>query len=78
MDLRPANPAFLAAMKNRNIDLAKATRQEMRTYVCAQCHVEYYFETPDRPILHFRGKTACAWRVGNTMTPSASPIGSIR
>ncbi|HOM83858.1 MAG TPA: ammonia-forming cytochrome c nitrite reductase subunit c552 [Armatimonadota bacterium] len=53
MDLRPANPAFLAAMKNRNIDLAKATRQEMRTYVCAQCHVEYYFETPDRPILHF-------------------------
>ncbi|MCL1917341.1 MAG: ammonia-forming cytochrome c nitrite reductase subunit c552 [Peptococcaceae bacterium] len=28
------------------IDWEKATKQEMRTYVCAQCHVEYYFE-PD-------------------------------
>jgi nitrite reductase (cytochrome c-552) len=53
MELRPANPAFLAAMKRRNIDLTKATRQEMRTYVCAQCHVEYYFETKEKPTLHF-------------------------
>ena len=44
MDLRVINPAFKEAMQRRNIDLAKATREEMRTYVCAQCHVEYYFE----------------------------------
>jgi nitrite reductase (cytochrome c-552) len=30
-------------MAERGIDVTQATRQEMRTYVCAQCHVEYYF-----------------------------------
>lgn len=25
----------------------EASRQEMRTFVCAQCHVEYYFKKPD-------------------------------
>jgi nitrite reductase (cytochrome c-552) len=30
-------------MRARGVDLSVATRQEMRTYVCAQCHVEYYF-----------------------------------
>ncbi len=24
--------------------MKKATREEMRSYVCGQCHVEYYFE----------------------------------
>ena len=43
MALRITRPAFTAAMEERGIDLARATRQEMRTYVCAQCHVEYYF-----------------------------------
>ena len=28
-----------------------ATRAEMRTYVCAQCHVEYYFEGPDKRLI---------------------------
>jgi nitrite reductase (cytochrome c-552) len=36
-------PAFREAMASRGIDVDKASRQEMRTYVCAQCHVEYYF-----------------------------------
>jgi nitrite reductase (cytochrome c-552) len=31
-------------MADRGIDVATASRQEMRTYVCAQCHVEYYFK----------------------------------
>ncbi|PIQ96622.1 MAG: cytochrome c-552 [Nitrospinae bacterium CG11_big_fil_rev_8_21_14_0_20_56_8] len=43
MVLRITRPAFLQAMERRGVDLSKATRQEMRTYVCAQCHVEYYF-----------------------------------
>ena len=44
MELRITRPAFKNAMAERGVDLSKATRQEMRTYVCAQCHVEYYFE----------------------------------
>ncbi|MBI3158170.1 MAG: ammonia-forming cytochrome c nitrite reductase subunit c552 [Chloroflexi bacterium] len=43
MELRITRPAFINAMEARGIDLSQATRQEMRSYVCAQCHVEYYF-----------------------------------
>jgi nitrite reductase (cytochrome c-552) len=43
MALRVTRPAFINAMAERGIDLDKATRQEMRSYVCGQCHVEYYF-----------------------------------
>ena len=52
MDLRITRPAFANAMKARGIDLSQATRQEMRTYVCAQCHVEYYF-AGDNKLLTF-------------------------
>jgi nitrite reductase (cytochrome c-552) len=44
MELRITRQAFKNAMEARGVDLSKATRQEMRTYVCAQCHVEYYFK----------------------------------
>ncbi len=43
MTLRVTRPAFMNAMAVRGVDIATASRQEMRTYVCAQCHVEYYF-----------------------------------
>ena len=52
MELRITRPAFLNAMEKRGIDVAQATRQEMRSYVCAQCHVEYYFEG-DNKLLTF-------------------------
>ncbi len=55
MDLRITRPAFKNAMAERGIDLSKATRQEMRTYVCAQCHVEYYFKG-DNKVLTFPWK----------------------
>ena len=29
-----------------------ATRQEMRTYVCGQCHVEYYFKGPEKRLTY--------------------------
>ena len=45
--LHISRPAFKEAMAQRGIDLAQATRQEMRTYVCAQCHVEYFFRGKD-------------------------------
>lgn len=44
LELRISRPAFRIAMAKRGIDVDKATQEEMRTYVCAQCHVEYYFE----------------------------------
>jgi nitrite reductase (cytochrome c-552) len=44
MALRVFNPAFIEAMQRRGIDVAKAGREDMRSYVCGQCHAEYYFE----------------------------------
>ena len=52
MDLRITRPALVNALNARGIDVTKATRQEMRTYVCAQCHVEYYF-AGDNKLLTF-------------------------
>ncbi|MBK8026723.1 MAG: ammonia-forming cytochrome c nitrite reductase subunit c552 [Chloroflexi bacterium] len=48
MELTITRPAFINAMEARGIDVTEATRQEMRTYVCAQCHVEYYFAGEDK------------------------------
>jgi len=52
MDLRVTRPGFLNGIKAlresqgiKDYDPNKqATRQEMRSYVCGQCHVEYYFK----------------------------------
>jgi nitrite reductase (cytochrome c-552) len=51
MDLRVTRPGFLHGIKAFKASQGipdydpnvQATRQEMRTYVCGQCHVEYYF-----------------------------------
>ena len=51
MELRITRPAFADGIKRAkaaegiaDYDVNRdATNQEMRTYVCAQCHVEYYF-----------------------------------
>jgi nitrite reductase (cytochrome c-552) len=48
MALRITRPALINALEQRGIDVTQATRQEMRTYVCAQCHVEYYFLGEDK------------------------------
>ena len=40
MELVITRPAFRNAMEARGVNLDEATRQEMRSYVCAQCHVE--------------------------------------
>ncbi len=50
MQLRITRPALVNALEQRGIDVTQATRQEMRTYVCAQCHVEYYFLGEDRTL----------------------------
>lgn len=50
MELRITRPAFVNAMTQRGVDVTQATRQEMRTYVCAQCHVEYYFKGENKEL----------------------------
>lgn len=52
LDLRITRPALVNALEAQGIDWTQASRQEMRTYVCAQCHVEYYF-AGDSKILTF-------------------------
>ncbi len=43
MNLKISRPALIEAFNRKGIDVNKATHQEMRSLVCAQCHVEYYF-----------------------------------
>ncbi len=43
MQLRISRPALVEAFERQGKDISKATHQEMRSLVCAQCHVEYYF-----------------------------------
>ncbi|MEK7270471.1 MAG: ammonia-forming cytochrome c nitrite reductase subunit c552, partial [Planctomycetota bacterium] len=66
MRLRITRPAFLegiralkAAEGRPNYDPNRdASRQEMRAFVCAQCHVEYYFKGPEK-------RLAFPWSKGN-------------
>ncbi len=43
MNLRISRPALIEAFDRMGKDITKASYQEMRSLVCAQCHVEYYF-----------------------------------
>ncbi|MBI2885127.1 MAG: ammonia-forming cytochrome c nitrite reductase subunit c552 [Candidatus Omnitrophica bacterium] len=60
MQLRVTRPGFLNAIKLvkaaegiRNYDPnTMATRQEMRTFVCGQCHVEYYFKGAEKMLTY--------------------------
>ena len=66
MALRITRPAFMegiTALKasqgvtNYNVN-KDATRQEMRSYVCAQCHDEYYFKGAEKRLVY-------PWHKGN-------------
>jgi len=57
MALRVTRPAFIEGMRAMKNDPAydpnvSATRQEMRTYVCGQCHVEYYFKGKEKRLTY--------------------------
>ena len=43
MNLHISRPALIEAFNEMGKDITKASHQEMRSLVCAQCHVEYYF-----------------------------------
>ena len=60
MQLRVTRPGFLEGIQKvkvaqgiANYDVNRdATRQEMRAYVCGQCHVEYYFKGPGKRVTY--------------------------
>ena len=60
MQLRVTRPGFLegiravkAAQGTPNYDPnTMASRQEMRAFVCGQCHVEYYFKGPEKRLTY--------------------------
>ncbi len=53
MNLRITRPALIEAFERRGKDINLATHQEMRSLVCAQCHVEYYFKGKEEKYLTF-------------------------
>jgi nitrite reductase (cytochrome c-552) len=60
MQLRVTRPGFLEGMRAlkasqgvQNYDPnTMASRQEMRAFVCGQCHVEYYFKGPEKRLVY--------------------------
>jgi nitrite reductase (cytochrome c-552) len=60
MALRITRPAFMEGIRIvkatqgvQNFEVNRdATRQEMRSYVCGQCHVEYYFKGPEKELVY--------------------------
>src|SRR5688500_2281000 len=60
MQLRVTRPGFMEGIRLlraregiRDYDVNRdATRQEMRTFVCGQCHVEYYFKGPEKRLTY--------------------------
>jgi len=49
----PSIERWRKGKRNRDYDVnVEATRQEMRSLVCAQCHVEYYFKGEDKRLTY--------------------------
>ena len=53
MNLKISRPALVEAFQRQGKDITKSTHQEMRSLVCAQCHVEYYFKGKEEKYLTF-------------------------
>ncbi len=53
MNLRITRPALAEAFDRMGKDIRSVTHQEMRSLVCAQCHVEYYFKGKEEKYLTF-------------------------
>ena len=60
LQLRITRPGFLEGMRALKASQGipnydpntMATRQEMRSFVCGQCHVEYYFKGPEKRLVY--------------------------
>ncbi len=53
MALQISRPALKEAFERMGKDITKVSHQEMRSLVCAQCHVEYYFKGKKENYLTF-------------------------
>jgi nitrite reductase (cytochrome c-552) len=61
MALRITSVPLDEALKRLGKDWREASRNEMRSLVCAQCHVEYYFQDPSFGVL---SKPIFPWDLG--------------
>jgi nitrite reductase (cytochrome c-552) len=52
MDLRVTRPSFIKAMEVKGVDMSNPSRNDMRNYVCGQCHVEYYFAASNSEVTY--------------------------
>ncbi len=60
MQLRVTRPGFIEGIRALKASQGvagydvntMATRQEMRSFVCGQCHVEYYFKGPEKRLVY--------------------------
>lgn len=50
MELRVSRPHLVEALRRQGKDIENASGQEMRSFVCAQCHSEYYFKGADKEV----------------------------
>ena len=83
MRLIVTNPALEEAFERQGKDWETFSRQEMRTVVCANCHVEYYFKgdgkyltfpwdngtTVDEMIAYYEESGFKDWEYPDTLTP---------
>ncbi len=56
MNLRITRPALIESFQYAGKDISKSSHQDMRSLVCAQCHVEYYFKGKEDKYLTFPTK----------------------
>lgn len=63
MKLTITRPALIEAFEAMGKDITKASHQEMRSLVCAQCHVEYYFDKK-KPGLENASYLTFPWKEG--------------
>lgn len=85
MALTITRPALIEGLKAQGKDPASLSRQEMRSAVCGQCHVSYYFEPQTNKVIFPWGnglkveqmlkyendKKFTDWVMPNTKTPMA-------
>ncbi|WP_187262037.1 ammonia-forming cytochrome c nitrite reductase [Pontibacter beigongshangensis] len=66
MNLTITRPALIEAFQAMGKDVNQASHQEMRSLVCAQCHVEYYFDKTiaDKPGANY---LTFPWKDGMTV-----------
>ncbi|MDD2244253.1 MAG: ammonia-forming cytochrome c nitrite reductase [Dysgonamonadaceae bacterium] len=71
MNLQISRPGLIEAYQSMGKNVADATPQEMRSLVCAQCHVEYYFNKGDNYLTF-------PWHNGTTVEGSEQYYDSIQ